>query len=196
MESQQNEKPTQVYTRKLWKEALQEMQQWEKWELRCSDYSNHRRFTLRCISKGIVLLSLKLDLGRKDISIRTRAVIYRAERQHLQDRVRNINTILLDNGGRITAGRSRLFSLVTTPTTQLKCIEFINKVWESRFIMVRDRQENKFNRLTNRFNNGDRDRNNNSTQTTGSGNQAQDTYSTNNGNSQSQSSSSTNCVNL
>ena len=58
--------------------------------------------------------------------------------------------------------------------------------------MVRDRQVNKFYRLTNRFNNRDSDKNNNSTQTTSSGNQAQETYSTNNGSSQSQSSNSTN----
>ena len=36
--------------------------------------------------------------------------------------------------------------------------ELINKVRESRFIMVRDRQVNKFNRLTNRFNNTDREK--------------------------------------
>ena len=58
--------------------------------------------------------------------------------------------------------------------------------------MVRDRQVNKFNRFTSRFDNRDRDRNINSTQTTSSDNQVWDTYSTNNGNSQSQSSNSTN----
>ena len=143
------------------RKALQELQQWEKWELGYSDYSTHRRFTLRCISKGIVLVSLKLNSGRKDISSRARAIIYRAEGQLLQERVRSINTILLDNGGRIATSRSKLFSLVTGSTIKLKCIEFINKVRESRFIMVRDRQVNKFNRLTIKIDN--RDRINNST---------------------------------
>ena len=104
------------------REALQELHQWEKWELRYNNYSNHRGFTLRCISKGIVLVSLKLNSGRKDISTRARAVIYRAERQLIQERVRSINTILLDNGGRIAASRSRLFSLVTTSATQCALI--------------------------------------------------------------------------
>ena len=53
-----------------WREALWELQQWEKWDLKYSNYSNHKRFTIRCISKGIVLVSLKLNPGRKDISNR------------------------------------------------------------------------------------------------------------------------------
>ena len=100
-----------------------------------------------------------------------------------------MNTILLDNEGRIAASRSGLFSLVTTTTIQSRCIEFIKKVRESRFIMFRDRQVNKFNRLINK--NNSRDRNNNSTQSTINGNQVQDTYSTNNGNNHSQSSNTT-----
>ena len=76
----------------------------------------------------------------------------------------------MDDGGRIAASRSRLFSLGTTSTIQLKCIEFINKVRKSRFIMVRERQVNKFNRLAKKINS--RDRINNSTQSTSSGNQA------------------------
>ena len=173
------------------REALQELQQWEKWELRYSDSCNHRKFTLRCINKGIVLVSLKLNSGRKNISSRARGIIYRAERQLLQERVRSINTILIDNGGRIATSRPRLLSLVTAQTTQLKCTKFINQVRESRYIMVRDRQVNKFNR----FNNRDRDSSNISTQTTSNGNHMHNTYSNNNGNNQSQSSNSSNNTN-
>ena len=61
--------------------------------------------------------------------------------------------------------------------------------------MVRDWLVNKFNRLTNRFNNRDRDSNNTIAQTTSNGNQAQGTYSNKNGNSQSQSSNSSNSTN-
>ena len=63
------------------------------------------------------------------------------------------------------------------------CIDFIQKVRDSKFIMIGDRQVNKFNRLTNKFNNRFRDRNNNSAQSTSSGNQMKDTYSINNGKS-------------
>ena len=61
--------------------------------------------------------------------------------------------------------------------------------------MARERQVNKFNRLTNRFNNRDRDSSNISTHTTSNGNQVQDTYSNNNGNIQLQSSNSSNNTN-
>ena len=42
--------------------------------------------------------------------------------------------------------RSRLVSIVTT-TTNNRCTEFINKVRETRFIKVKNRQVSKFNRL-------------------------------------------------
>ena len=38
-------------------------------------------------------------------------------------------------------------SLVTTATTKDRCIKFINKVREARFIKTKNRQFNKFNRL-------------------------------------------------
>ena len=56
-----------------------------------------------------------------------------------------INGILWDNTIKLDRCRSRLSSIVTT--TMDRCTEFINKVRESRFIRVRDRQVNKFNRL-------------------------------------------------
>ena len=71
-------------------------------------------------------------------------IIHRAEKQLLQDRIKCINGILHDNGIRLDRCRSRLLSIVTT-TAMVRCIEFINKVRESRFI--RDRQVNKSNRL-------------------------------------------------
>ena len=41
-------------------EALQALQEWEKWVIKDSDYKNHRRFTLRCINKGIIQVSIRL----------------------------------------------------------------------------------------------------------------------------------------
>ena len=128
-------------------DALRELQQWEKAEIKQANYRNHRIFTLRCISNGLVLANVSLSSCRKDISNRARNIIRRAEKQLLLDRVKCINAILQDNKGRIVAIKSRLFSLVTNTTTQQKCIEIINKVREFYFIKVRDRQVNKFNRL-------------------------------------------------
>ena len=47
--------------------------------------------------------------------------------------------------------------LVTTTTTQGKCIQFINKVRENRFNKIKERQVFKFNRLVNKPSNKDRD---------------------------------------
>ena len=73
-------------------------------------------------------------------------IIHKAKRQLLQDRVKGINSVLQDNTLRLHRCRSVLVSLVTS-TTMDKCTNFINKVRESRYIKVRDRQMNKFNRL-------------------------------------------------
>ena len=64
-----------------------------------------------------------------------------------------INGILCNNGVRLDRCRSSLLSKVTTKTTMDRCTEFINKVRESRFIIIRNRQINKLNRLA-----GNRDR--------------------------------------
>ena len=109
-------------------------------------------FTLRCISKGLVLVSVKLSFNRKDISVGSRNTIRRAERQLLHERVKCINSIFQDNGGSIASSMTRLFSMVTDPTVQEQCKEFIDKVREVRFNKVRDRQVVMFFRLLNRNN--------------------------------------------
>ena len=79
--------------------------------------------------------------------MRAEEIIHRVERQLLLDRAQGINGILQDNAIKLDRCGSRLSSLVTTTTTMEKCTDFINKVREFRFIKIRDRQVNKFNRL-------------------------------------------------
>ena len=114
-------------------EALQELQ---KWVIKESDYKNHRRFTLGCINKGIIPVSVRLKSTSKSRSKRAKEIIYRAEKQLLQDRIKCINGILGDNKGKLDRSRLRLLSLVTT-TTKDRCIEFINKVREVSFIKIK-----------------------------------------------------------
>ena len=52
--------------------------------------------------------------------------------------------MLLDNREGIVFNKSRLFSLVTNPNIQQQCTEFIDKVREARFNMVKERQRGKF----------------------------------------------------
>ena len=143
---QQNEKPTQINKRNHGREALGELQQWERKEMGQCNYINHRVFTLRCISKGLVPVSIRLNSNRKDISIGVRSIIRRAERQLLQQRVRDINRVLQDNREGIVSSKSRLISLVTNPSIQ----QFINKVREVRLNMVKQRQTGKFISLFNK----------------------------------------------
>ena len=63
------------------REALRELEEGERKEMRQCDYKNHRVFTLRCINKRLVLVSIRLNSNRKDISIGARKIIKRAERQ-------------------------------------------------------------------------------------------------------------------
>ena len=138
-------------------EALKELQQWEKCVIKESNYKIHRIFTLRCLNKGIILVNVRLGSTRKDITKKAREIIYKVEKQLLQERVRYINVILDNNGKKLETSRSRLLSLVTTTTTYGKCTEFINNVRENRFIKIRERQVSKFNRLINKPSNKDRD---------------------------------------
>ena len=89
--------------------------------IQAGNYKYHRIFTLRCINKLLVPVSVMLNSNRKDISRGARNIIRRAENPLLQDRAKCINGILQDNGGSIVSSKSKLFSIVTNTTVQLSC---------------------------------------------------------------------------
>ena len=90
--------------------------------------------------KYLIPVSVRLKSTSNSRSRRAKEIIHRGEKQLLQDRIKCINGILCDKGVRSDRCRSRLLSIVTT-TTMDRSIGFLNKVRESRFIKVRDRQE-------------------------------------------------------
>ena len=107
---------------------------------------NHRIFTLRCVNKDLVPVSIKLKTTIK--TEKARKITRKAERDLLQARVKSINSILGDNAKQRELFRSQLVSMLSTSaSTMNKCQQFIDKVSELRFIKVRERQINKFNRL-------------------------------------------------
>ena len=73
---------------------------------------------------------VRLNSNRKDLSNSARKIFRRAERQHLQDRVKCINGILQDIKVRRASSKSRLFALVINSDIQHKCEEFIRMVSE------------------------------------------------------------------
>ena len=92
---------------------------------------------------GIIPLSIKLKATIK--MEKARKIIRKAERDFLQARVKFINSFL-DNNKQRDICRSQLVSIVTTTIMQ-QCQELIDKVREFRYLKIRERQINKFNRL-------------------------------------------------
>ena len=83
-------------------------------------------------------------------SKRAREIIYKAEKQLLQYRVRCINAMLEDNRKAISKCRSDLVSRVTNTTDRHKFSKFIENVSKDRFTKVKERQIRKLNSLINK----------------------------------------------
>ena len=49
-----------VLEQKYGKNSIGIFRNWEKWEVKVSDFKNHRRFSLRCLSQGVTPVSLRL----------------------------------------------------------------------------------------------------------------------------------------
>ena len=125
-------------------EALQLFKDWERIQIRDCEYRNHRIFTLRCITKGLVPVSIKLRT-----TIRTekaRKIIRKVERHLLQARVKSINSLLGYNTKQRELCRSQLVSILSTSTMNGFQL-FIDKISKFKYLKVRERQIIKFNRL-------------------------------------------------
>ena len=71
------------------KENVKTFQQWEKFEYKMADFSNHRRFSLRCLSEDLIPVSVRLRSNVK--TPKGRQIIKKAERALLNERIRSIN---------------------------------------------------------------------------------------------------------
>ena len=68
------------------------LRKWEQLEKKIANFKNHRRFTLRCLSQKITPNSLKLKSNIK--TSRGKSILERAERQVMNEHVRNINNTI------------------------------------------------------------------------------------------------------
>ena len=118
--------------------------EWERLWLRSSDYKNHRIFSLRCLHKDLIPVSIKLK-STLDTS-KARQIIRKAEKDLLQARIKAINNILVQVDRQIEECRAKLASIILAERLG-ECQDFINKVSEFRFNKVRQRQINKLNHL-------------------------------------------------
>ena len=125
-------------------EARRLLREWERLRLRSSDYKNHRIFSLRCIHKELIPVSIKLKSTLD--TPKARQIIRKAEKDLLQARVKAINNILDQVDREIQDCRAKLASIISQERLE-QCQGFINKVSELRFNKVKQRQINKLNHL-------------------------------------------------
>ena len=125
-------------------EARHLLREWERLWLRSSDYKNHRIFSLRCIHKELIPVSIKLKSTLD--TPKARQIIKKAEKDLLQARVKAINNILDQVDREIQDCRTKLASIISQERLE-QCQGFINKVSELRFNKVKQRQINKLNHL-------------------------------------------------
>ena len=128
-------------------EAWHLFREWERSQLRASDYKNHRIFTLRCLHKDLfpVIIKLKSTLNTS----KARQIIRKAEKDLLQARVRAIKNIFDQVAKQTEDCRTQLASIISAEKLR-ECQSFIDKVSEIRFTKVKQRQLNKFNNLINK----------------------------------------------
>ena len=103
-------------------EALHLLKDWEILQIRDSDYRNHWTFSLRCISKGISPVSIRLKTTVR--TERDRKTIKKEERDLLQARVKSISSLLHNNAKQRDRCRSQLASIILT-ISMLECQELI-----------------------------------------------------------------------
>ena len=125
-------------------ESVLKLQLWEKVEKKMANYKNHRRFTIKCLKRDIIPVSIKLrtSLSTKKAS----QIIRKAERQLLNERIRNINNTIEINMFKRDAYFQQLEKELDQGTLQ-ECLNFIGKVRECGHKRVQDRQIRKFNTL-------------------------------------------------
>ena len=125
-------------------ESVLKLQLWEKVEKKMANYKNHRRFSIKCLKRDIIPVSIRL---RTCLYTRKASqIIRKAEKQLLNECIRSINNTIEINMFRRDAYFHQLERELDQGTLQ-ECINFINKVRECRHRKVQDRQIKKFNVL-------------------------------------------------
>ena len=118
--------------------------QWEKYERKMADFTSHRRFTLRCLSKGLVPVSIHLHKHIK--TPKGLQIVRRAERALMNERIRSINNTLNMVRGLRDACINQLREVLSNEWMD-KCREFIEVRREHQHLKTLERQKIKFERL-------------------------------------------------
>ena len=112
-----------------------------------ADFSNHKRFSLRCLSEGLIPVSVRLKSNIK--TPKGRQIIKKAEIALLNERVRSINnSITMFTMQRDTCTNQLKANL--DKETMERCESFIKEKREIRHLKTLERQVSKFERLCHR----------------------------------------------
>ena len=133
-----------ILEKEFGRESVAIFRKWEHHVKKLADFKNHRRFTMRCISQKITPVSLKLK--RNIPTKRGREIIDKAEKQLLEERVRQINNTI-DICSHLTHTCIKELKGKIRPDLFEECQVFIEKIREWRHKTVLDRHLIKFERL-------------------------------------------------
>ena len=126
------------------KENVQIFRCWEKMEYKMADFENHCRFSLRCLSKDIIPVSVRLKSKIK--TPKGRYIVRRVERALLNERVRSINNSLTMFKIQGDTCINNLEKALDRETLN-DCHEFIKVRRERRHLKTLERHQSKFHRL-------------------------------------------------
>ena len=126
------------------KENVQIFRCWERMEYKMADFENHHRFSLRCLSKDIIPVGVRLKSNIK--TPKGRYIVRKAERALLNERVRLINNSLTMFKIQWDTCINNLEKALDRETMN-DCHEFIKVGRERRHLKTLERQLSKFHRL-------------------------------------------------
>ena len=123
------------------RESVKIFCRWDKYERKMADFANHR-FTLRCLSKGLLPVSIHLQKNIK--TPKGLQIVRKAERALMNERVRSINNTLNMVGDLRDTCIDQLRRVLNNEWMD-KCREFIEVGREQQHLKTLNRQKEKFN---------------------------------------------------
>ena len=108
------------------------------------DFSNHRRFSLRCLSEDIIPVSIRLRSNIK--TPKDHHIIRQAEKALLNERIRSINNTINMLKVQVDTCKNHLENILDKESME-ECIGFIKDKRESRHLKTLEHQKLKFQRL-------------------------------------------------
>ena len=114
---------------------------WEKMENKMVDFSNHKRFTLRCLKEDIIPVSIRLKSSIK--TPKSHHIIRKAERALLNERIRLVNNTITMLKIQTDTFIQHLENTLDSESME-ECTRIIKEKKESRHFKTLERQKSKF----------------------------------------------------